>query len=433
VGRSFRLGPQKDYLERNIIIMEQNDLSKTNQHVLDDVYDWLGRFVVYPSVNARIAHTLWIAHTHLIDAFDYSPRLMVLSAEKRSGKSTLVKLTKVLAQNGYSFVNPSPASIYSIIDAKKPLLPTLCIDEQDRLWEKKETGQIISILDQGFERDNDGVPRVRLDKDGKRHTDMFNTFCPVLLAGIDNDRIPDTITDRGITIRMQRRSSDEPVEPYRIRHKPEGVALRKRLEDWAKEQVELAKKLIPERLATLDDRNADLWEPLFIVADVTNVTNVTTWRTQAREAALWSAEQRSDDAPSNNVLVLMNIRDAFENEDRIFKSKVEDKIALGRNEFNRLLRKFNVPKDHAIRIGSENQKGWYKSEWGVVFKRYEIDTPVTPVTMVTTDTMVTNETERSVPVPCSSRDTPTPVTEHKPASFDYHEWMNNRKKIPASW
>jgi hypothetical protein len=37
--------------------------------ILDDVYSFLGRFVAYPSEHAHVAHTLWIAHTHLMDAW----------------------------------------------------------------------------------------------------------------------------------------------------------------------------------------------------------------------------------------------------------------------------------------------------------------------------------------------------------------------------
>ena len=37
--------------------------------LLDQVYAFLGRFVAYPSEHARVAHTLWIAHAHAMDAF----------------------------------------------------------------------------------------------------------------------------------------------------------------------------------------------------------------------------------------------------------------------------------------------------------------------------------------------------------------------------
>ena len=44
-------------------------------------------FVAYPSEHALVAHVLWIAHTHLIEYFDTTPRLAFMSAEKASGKT----------------------------------------------------------------------------------------------------------------------------------------------------------------------------------------------------------------------------------------------------------------------------------------------------------------------------------------------------------
>jgi hypothetical protein len=42
----------------------------TFAQLLDDVHAFLGRFVIYPSKEAHDAHVLWIAHTHLMDAWD---------------------------------------------------------------------------------------------------------------------------------------------------------------------------------------------------------------------------------------------------------------------------------------------------------------------------------------------------------------------------
>jgi hypothetical protein len=46
---------------------------------LNDVCAFLGRFVAYPSEQAQVAHTLWIAHTHMMDAWDSTPRIAFLS------------------------------------------------------------------------------------------------------------------------------------------------------------------------------------------------------------------------------------------------------------------------------------------------------------------------------------------------------------------
>ena len=56
--------------------------------LLDDLRAFLCRFVAFPEPEQADAVTLWIAHTHAVDAFDCTPRLSIQSAEKRSGKTT---------------------------------------------------------------------------------------------------------------------------------------------------------------------------------------------------------------------------------------------------------------------------------------------------------------------------------------------------------
>ena len=61
--------------------------------LLDEVYAYLGRFVSYPNIHAHVAHTLWIAHTHCMDAWDSTPRIAFLSPEPGSGKSRALEVT----------------------------------------------------------------------------------------------------------------------------------------------------------------------------------------------------------------------------------------------------------------------------------------------------------------------------------------------------
>ena len=41
---------------------------------LDLVENYLRRFVAYPSEHALVAHVLWIAHCHMFERFDTTPR-----------------------------------------------------------------------------------------------------------------------------------------------------------------------------------------------------------------------------------------------------------------------------------------------------------------------------------------------------------------------
>lgn len=52
--------------------------------VLGEVHDFLAEFVVYPSIHAQVAHALWVAHAHLMDSWDSTPRLAFLSPEPGS-------------------------------------------------------------------------------------------------------------------------------------------------------------------------------------------------------------------------------------------------------------------------------------------------------------------------------------------------------------
>ena len=52
--------------------------------LLDEAHAYLGRFVSYPAQHAHVAHTLWIAHTHLMDAWESTPRIAFLSPEPGS-------------------------------------------------------------------------------------------------------------------------------------------------------------------------------------------------------------------------------------------------------------------------------------------------------------------------------------------------------------
>jgi hypothetical protein len=51
---------------------------------LDLVENYLRRFVIYPSDHAVTAHVLWIAHCHLMDCWETTPRLAFMSPEKES-------------------------------------------------------------------------------------------------------------------------------------------------------------------------------------------------------------------------------------------------------------------------------------------------------------------------------------------------------------
>ena len=74
---------------------------------------YLRRFVSYPSEHALVAHCLWIAHTHLIECFDTTPRLAFMSAEKELGKTRALEVTELFV----------PDPIFSFNAFRRPSSP----------------------------------------------------------------------------------------------------------------------------------------------------------------------------------------------------------------------------------------------------------------------------------------------------------------------
>src|SRR5215216_1986690 len=72
---------------------------------LDEVHAFLGRFVAYPSKEAHVAHTLWIAHAHMMDAWESTPRIAFLSPEPGSGKTRALEITQMLVSNSVEAIN----------------------------------------------------------------------------------------------------------------------------------------------------------------------------------------------------------------------------------------------------------------------------------------------------------------------------------------
>jgi hypothetical protein len=112
-------------------------------------------------------------------------------------------------------------------------------------------------------------------------TEDTPVYAAVAVAGLG--WLPDTLLARSIIIRMRRRLRTEAVEPYRRRdHAPQGKEIGRRLAGWAGTVIEAAKSMRPEMPAGVEDRAADCWEALLVVADLAGGE----WPRLAREAAV---------------------------------------------------------------------------------------------------------------------------------------------------
>src|SRR5262249_32950756 len=105
----------------------------------------------------------------------------------------------------------------------------------------------------------------------------FSCWCPKAISRIG--RLPETLADRCIVIRMQRKTSRECCERLR---KLEPSTLKEGCERFVGERAEEIAAAAPEIPPSLNDRAADIWEPLLIIADLAGGE----WPGLARQAAI---------------------------------------------------------------------------------------------------------------------------------------------------
>jgi hypothetical protein len=275
--------------------------------LLDDVRTYLNRFVCYPSEHAAIAHTLWIAHAHLMPAWESTPRLAFLSAEPESGKTRCLEVTEPLVPRPINTMNSSANYLFRKTGSDEGQ-PTVLFDEIDTIFgpKAKEHEDIRAFINSGHRR---GAKFGRCVVRGTIvETEEIESYAAVALAGLG--WLPDTILTRSIIIRMRRRLRGERVEPFRHRiHTPEGAALCRRLTGWARKVAADAEKARPVMPPSVEDRQADGWEPLLAVADLAGGE----WPKLAREAAEALVAVSRDTPVSLNLRLLGDLRTVFLN------------------------------------------------------------------------------------------------------------------------
>jgi len=278
--------------------------------ILEDLYAFLGRFVAYPSAHAHVAHVLWIAHTHLMVAWESTPRLAALSPEPGSGKTRLLEVTELLVPRPVEAVNVTPAYLFRKVGDPGGA-PTILFDEIDTVFGPKarEHEEIRGLLNAGHRR---GAVAGRCVVKGKRvETEEIPAYCAVAIAGLG--ALPDTILTRSIVLKMRRRAPGEVVEPFRRRvHATEGQAIRDRLAVWARSVEDAATTSWPTMPDGIVDRDADLWEPLLAVADAAGGD----WPDRARCSAVAHVADSKGNTPSLGVRLLTDLWAVFQDAGR---------------------------------------------------------------------------------------------------------------------
>ena len=350
--------------------------------VLDELVAALRRYVVLTNLQAD-AVALWIVLTHVHDAFDVSPRLVVKSPQKRSGKTTLFSvLGRVVARpRGASSITSS--ALLRVIELH---CPTMLIDEMDALMgrDKEMSEALRGLMNAGFSRAFATLTMNVKTGDGGYEPREFSCWAPMALAGIGD--LPETVRDRAIEIEMKRKLVTESVKRLRRRDGADLNEIARKLARWSLDTIDKLRTAEPKMPEGLNDRAADAWEPMVAIGDLASAD----WPNRARVAAL--ALSGDDLAGANDegvdTMLLSDIRDAFamRGTDKLSGETLTTYLTaldgrpwaewknskpLTKNQLSRRLKKYRVVSGALDLAGDEGRlKGYRLEDFEDVFARY---------------------------------------------------------------
>lgn len=281
---------------------------------LNAITAWIKNYTVLPDEHYAPTLALWAAHTWAAEAFYTTPRLILSSPVPGSGKTRLLELLEGICHQPSQTLNISTAALFRLIAShhdKAETPPTLLFDETDAVFGAHPSAQaeeLRGILNAGYKQ---GGHVIRTS--GENFTPQaFPVFAPVALAGLSG-HMPRTITTRAIIIEMRKRAPGEKVAAYRERRaRQEITPTRDFLQSWATTEKNKLRDAEPDMPQGVEDRPAEIWEPLISIADMAGKE----WGEKARNACnhfVFSPQQKP---VSLGVELLRDIRTVMGHDDK---------------------------------------------------------------------------------------------------------------------
>lgn len=356
-------------------------MNPSGEELLDNLENIFRKYTIQQTRHEYTALALYVVFTHAIEHFDFATRLLITSAEKRSGKTRTMTILSNLVKDPLIAANATVAAINRSLGADNSR--TLCFDEADTIFGTKmkaeQNEELRGILNSGFQR---GTPALRVNG-LTNQVDEFDTFAPAVLCAIGT--LPDTVVDRAVNIRLRRRKNGETVADYRIRRdQPALHDVREAVSQWVEErQIEFCNFDYDLLDNPLYDRAADAWEPLLTVGSLAGKR----WAHKAKEAALYfaKASAENDVETSPGMELLADIRSVLTlvRADKVQSSNLISLLTaleesrwseegLSAKRLNSLLKPYGI---HSVRLPSGSARGYRVSSFQDVFERYLPPTP----------------------------------------------------------
>jgi hypothetical protein len=228
--------------------------------------EWFARFICPMSELDLDLLVLWALHTHGIEDFYTTPRLLLSSPVPGAGKTTVLEHLQRLAFHPVNLsAVSSPALLTRMLDEG---MRTILIDECDRSLRSDKPGveDLLAIINTGYKRGGTR-PVLVPSPGGKWVVEEHSTFAPVVMSG-RSPVLPDDTMSRAIIVTLLPDMHDRIEDSDWELIEPDAAALVAEIEAWkATVLPRIRAGSTPIQLpAGLKGRGREKWKPLMKVA-----------------------------------------------------------------------------------------------------------------------------------------------------------------------
>lgn len=315
---------------------------------------FIKKYVALPSDDHAIVLALWVIHTWTWEHTRTTPYLYIHSDGPQCGKTLLIEVLEMLVRNPMRATSMTQSVLFRAIDTFQP---TLLWDEVDTVFSGGRNEPHRNILNAGYKRGG-WVYRIFQQQPRK-----YDTFCPKLLAGINNGFLPATVKDRAIPMKLRRRTKEQHVERFNqgdAQASPEVMQLLDRIEVFAKTWARQLRFIRPEPMLSVKDRQWEITEPLVALGACFGQ------EPRVRKACEAMFKDLHD-APSPQQQLLDDLRECFDMADDNGRMFTEDICTLLGPTWNGRqlalwLEPYGIEPD-LLRIGNKQQRGYERSQF----------------------------------------------------------------------
>jgi hypothetical protein len=210
---------------------------------------------------AALIETLFCLNTYVFDIFDTVPVLLYESATPGCGKTVSLERHEAICCSAHLMVNPSPATIYRMVEDEAPLV---ILDEAEWLDCKDPQAVDVSMLFNAGYKKGAKVPRC-VEVNGEQRVRWFAVFSPKIAAKIG--AFSGTLLGRGIVIHLSKTYGLRQSFARVVRR--EAAPLKQQLEAYAVQKRAALEELYEQQpdetyWPWLTAREAELYMPLLM-------------------------------------------------------------------------------------------------------------------------------------------------------------------------